>query len=225
MGASSKTNQHHTVPNKNSSQARIPRSHTNKCLTLTCPKSLHLQRTTPLIVLNRAKTEMQSFQNRILRIINITPTNAASKYNIKTIEELLDTTNSNTLKRILADQHHPLTTKLPKLSRTTRTSFRFKKKQSKNNSILQQFPAKVHQDDTRRRLRPIQYPQQPIPTSTFTKSSNKTTPTEVPIPNRTTVKIACSICGKSYAKGASIHLKSCRNKQALLINNFNTHTT
>ena len=175
----------------------------------------------------RAKTEMQSYQNRILRIINITPTNAASKYNIKTIEELLDYTNSNTLKRILADEHHPLTTKTPYTQSNHQSKLSFQNKQSKNKSILQQQKYIRTIRDGVSDLYSTHNKSQPIPTSTSSKPSNITIPPEAPIPNRTTAKITCSICGKNYAKGAgiAIHLKSCRNKQALLTNNRNSNTT
>jgi hypothetical protein len=68
---------------------------------------------------------MKRFQSRVFKIIRISPTKAASKYNITTICNLLDKTNIRILKQVLAESDHPLLNKLPKSTRP-RSGFIFK---------------------------------------------------------------------------------------------------
>ena len=68
----------------------------------------------------KTKSEMAQLQNRIFKIIGISPELALTKYNIQTIEELIEKTCTKLLRRILADEIHPLSMKL---SKSTRKSY------------------------------------------------------------------------------------------------------
>ena len=89
------------------------------------------------------KTEIEYFQNRILKIIRITPPNAIKKYNIVSIPDLIDNTCLKLLVKILNDEYHPTTLKLTSngsqqpLSRRYRT--KIAKTEAYNNSFLQKY--------------------------------------------------------------------------------------
>ncbi len=59
------------------------------------------------------KAEMTHFQHRILKIIGITPTEAASKHNIKSIVDRIDEICARIFERIISDPNHPITASLP----------------------------------------------------------------------------------------------------------------
>ena len=63
------------------------------------------------------KAKISSFQNRMLRILNIKPEEAL-KHKFKDVHDLIDDTCCRLLKRIIAEPDHPLTAKL---HRTTRS--------------------------------------------------------------------------------------------------------
>ena len=56
---------------------------------------------------------MERFQARSLRILGLTAEEAATKYNISSVNKLLNNTCANTLLKILSDPQHPITAKLP----------------------------------------------------------------------------------------------------------------
>ena len=57
------------------------------------------------------KHEMQTFQRRLLRIIGISPTEALNDHNIPDIETLIENVAVSKIKKVLADQYHPLNKK------------------------------------------------------------------------------------------------------------------
>ena len=61
----------------------------------------------------KIRQEIQSFKNRMLRIINISSEEALAKYKVKSIDELLEEHSVRILKRILANYIHPITAKIP----------------------------------------------------------------------------------------------------------------
>ena len=71
---------------------------------------------------------MNSFQARILRIINISQIEAETTYNILPIEKYIDTIYANTLKRILIDKDHPITAKLSINTRSSTIERRYNTK-------------------------------------------------------------------------------------------------
>ena len=79
----------------------------------------------------------------MLDIIGISPDEAISKYNIATIEQIIDKTCTNLLKRITDEESHPLTSKLNKVSskskaicRVTNNKIRTK---AYENSFVQKY--------------------------------------------------------------------------------------
>jgi hypothetical protein len=68
---------------------------------------------------------MESYQSKILRIINISPEVALSKYNIPSITQHLDLVCINILKHIIADPMHPITAKLRPNNSNTRSAEKF----------------------------------------------------------------------------------------------------
>ena len=81
---------------------------------------------------------MQKVQTRALRIIGLSETEAADKYGITSIAEFILNNNVTIIRRILTDQHHPLTIKLTRTHlRETRTAFRFEARtDAYNNSVV-----------------------------------------------------------------------------------------
>ena len=77
----------------------------------------HFRYSAPLLAYCSPKVsdEIHSFQRRIMRIINITSEEANSKHNIDSIDCVIETHCVKILQRILADQHHPITSKIPRV--------------------------------------------------------------------------------------------------------------
>ena len=155
------------------------------------------------------KREMDSFQSRILKIINITPTEALSEYGIRSIDNLIDHHCVQILKRMLSNEHHPLN-KISYLSEWNKRKGVKRLVQAKartdtyRNSIVQKYIPAVRdggviglytQQQTSRTL------------SSSRRNSNKS-------PNKTTVintqpsklEIKCEHCGKSF-KGIRQHIR------------------
>ena len=88
------------------------------------------------------KAEMNSFEKRILRIINISESEVRLTYNLPSIQELIDTTCMKLLKRILSDPAHPLSAKVPKVGRST-AQFQFKTNKAKREAYANSFVQKT----------------------------------------------------------------------------------
>ena len=88
-----------------------------------------------------AKNEMDRFQKRILRIINITPSRAEIKYGIGTISSLIDDICMKKLLKIITDPTHSITCKLTQNKRATDIKRRFHtnlaKTEAYSNSFIQ----------------------------------------------------------------------------------------
>ena len=63
-------------------------------------------------VSDKAKNEIKSFHANVLRILKLTPDELLKKYNINSIENLIDKTCVDILLRIVNDPDHPITSKL-----------------------------------------------------------------------------------------------------------------
>ena len=91
----------------------------------------------------RAKNEMDRFQKRILRIINITPSRAEIKYGIGTISSLIDDICMKKLLKIITDPTHSITCKLTQNKRATDIKRRFHtnlaKTEAYSNSFVQKY--------------------------------------------------------------------------------------
>jgi len=94
-------------------------------------------------VSEKAKLEISRFHNKALRIININPEVALAKYNINTIDKLIDTTCANLLIRIISEPTHPVTASLTINPRSTSIRNKFRTNLARtdlyNNSFVQKY--------------------------------------------------------------------------------------
>jgi hypothetical protein len=97
------------------------------------------------------KAEMESFQSKILRIIDISKEQALTKYNIP-ITQHLDSVCVNILKHIIADPKHPITAKLRPINSNSRSAEKFPfiipagKTTAYLNSFLQKYLRSIRDD-------------------------------------------------------------------------------
>ena len=98
----------------------------------------HFRYSAPLLAYRTPKVsdEIQSFQRRIMRIINITNEEAKSKHNIDSIDCVIETHCVKILQRILADPQHPITSKIP---RVENRRFKYTKPNHKTKQYSQSF--------------------------------------------------------------------------------------
>ena len=88
----------------------------------------HVVYSAPLLLSASAKTqtEMSSYEKRMLKIIGTSSEEALTKYSLKSMEETINNTSLNILKRILGDDKHPLTSRLERYKGVTRLAGTFK---------------------------------------------------------------------------------------------------
>ena len=153
---------------------------------------------------------MNSFQNRTLRIINISKEKAYAQYNITSIDDLIEKTNLNTMDAITADHNHPLTKKLIKTKRLrqTRSNFNFAIDKPRTTAYANNFIQKYlrsRRDGTDNLYTNTN--QQDTPKIHTKQSTKPPTHQKRPIP-----KVPCSICNKNYSIGAGManHMKTHR---------------
>jgi len=86
---------------------------------------------------------MDRFQKRILRIINISSSQAETKYQVGTISSLIDETCTKKLLKILSDPTHSITCKLTQNKRATNINRRYRtniaKSEAYSNSFVQKY--------------------------------------------------------------------------------------
>ena len=79
----------------------------------------------------------------MLDIIGITPETASEKYNLVTIEKIIDQTCVKLLKRIIEEDNHPLTSKLNKVSEKSKAKCRISstkiRTKAYENSFVQKY--------------------------------------------------------------------------------------
>jgi len=160
------------------------------------------------------KTEMESFQKRALRIINISPEKARDKYKITSIVEHLDKVSVNVLQRILLDRSHPLTVKVSKDTGSrliTRSNFPYLINIGRTEAYNDSFIPKY--------LRFIRDGTSDLYKQRRVNSSNiMPVPKEKPVkrlysPAKATnikAKVECPACGTSLKVLDQRHLKSCK---------------
>jgi hypothetical protein len=146
------------------------------------------------------KLEMSAFQNRILRIIDITPERALAQYGILDIDAQVEKACFATIDRILQNPDHALTKKLTKCSRSCFSDKfkipRIRKKKFDKNSVNKYL----------RKLRDT------VPELYTTGSASRIT-RQRPAPEVPVVvskpKTACQFgCGKSFSV-VKTHERSC----------------
>ena len=125
-----------------------------------------------------------------MRIINITSEEAKSKHNIDSIDCVIETHCVKILQRILADPHHPITSKIP---RVEYRKFKYeipshKTKQSRNSfvphilRVIRDGDANLYTTAKAKKSQSIRAPPSPIP-DTITKA-----------------KKPCPTCGKLFTR-------------------------
>ena len=83
---------------------------------------------------------MANFQSRCMKIINTDNDDARAKYNIQSVDQLIDEHCTKTLSRMLADPTHPLLRIIPKAG--VRAKFRFQPAIPKTTAYGQSFVQK-----------------------------------------------------------------------------------
>ena len=163
----------------------------------------------------KTKSEMAQLQNRIFKIIGISPELALTKYNIQTIEELIEKTCTKLLRRILADEIHPLSMKLSKSTRKSYYKTNKARTAAYSNSFVQKtlriirdgtsdlYIMKGNSNNSTKRLEALK-----------TKSENKITTTTTSKEQKP--RTNCTFCSNSYIAGSglSIHLNRCKTRNA-----------
>jgi hypothetical protein len=152
----------------------------------------HFRYSAPLLAhcTPKVSDEIQSFQRRIMRIINISNEEAKSKYNIDSIDRVIETHCVKILQRILADPQHPITSKIP---RVENRRFKYSIPNHKTKQYSQSFVPLI--------LRVIRDGDANLYTTSKANkpSSNRAPPS--PLPTATTkMKKPCPICGKQFIR-------------------------
>jgi hypothetical protein len=151
----------------------------------------HFRYSAPLLAYCSPKVsdEIQSFQRRIMRIINISIEEAKSKFNIDSIYCVIMTHCVKILQRILADPQHPITSKIPRVE-NRRFKYSIPNHKSKHHS--QSFVPLI--------LRVIRDGDANLYTTTKAKKSSSNRASPSPLPTETKTKKPCPICGKQYIR-------------------------
>ena len=168
------------------------------------------------------RAEMDCFQNRNLKIMNLTQSEIEEKFKIPKLETHIDNTCTQILKRIVKDDTHPLTRKLAtsknrkgkvkcaaSIARTAHYAKSFVQKylrtlENGTTDLYSQTKLNIqHSIHTKRMI-----PQTRLnPPSPIQASREKRNTQEKPL-------VACTLCGKSYKEGSGIasHMRSCCTK-------------
>ena len=165
---------------------------------------------------------MDNFQNRALRIMNLTQSEIEEKFKIPRLEAHIDNTCTQILKRIISDKTHPLTRKLA-TSKNRKGRAKCAASMAKTahyaNSFVQKYLRTLENGSTdlyshnKMNIQNTIYIKKIIPQSRLDPPS----PIQINIVKRSSqVKplVACTLCGKSYKEGTGIasHMRSCRTK-------------
>ena len=152
----------------------------------------HFRYSAPLLAYRSPKVsdEIQSFQRRIMRIINITNEEAKSKHNIDSIDCVIESHCVKILQRILADPQHPITSKIP---RVENRRFKYTIPNHKTKQYSQSFVPLI--------LRVIRDGDANLYTTSKAKKPSKTRAPPSPISTITaSTKKQCPICGKLFTR-------------------------
>jgi hypothetical protein len=154
---------------------------------------------------DHAKLEMENFQRRILKIVNLDPEIASSKFDIKTISKLIDKTNVNILANMLKDSKHSITAKLTKNNRAISTNRVYNTNlantEAYKNSFVQKY-LRVIRDGTDNLYLPRNLKNY---NTTISKVNNVPTSCIVPKDNAK-LRFKCKYCLRDFA-GLQLHLK------------------
>ena len=168
------------------------------------------------------RAEMDSFQNRNLRIMNLNQSEIEEKFKIPKLEAHIDNTCTQILKRIINDATHPLTRKLA-TSKGRKGKVKCAASMAKTthyaNSFVQKYLRTLENGSTdlylhtRLNIQNTIHIKRVIPQSRL----NPPSPIQTNRPKRNTQEkplVACTLCGRSYKEGTGIasHMRSCRTK-------------
>ena len=155
------------------------------------------------------KSQLDSYQRRILRILHITPEEAKTKYNLVEISELIDKHCTLILKRILTDDSHPLTTKISKVESKAKFKFVISKYRTKEyaNSFVQKYLRIIRDGSTG--LYTTGNNGEKINNTTLLRRTQLITPTLITTAKKPKPTDACVVCGLSIARSGAMtsHLK------------------
>jgi len=150
------------------------------------------------------KAEMMSFEKRMLKIIGISQDDARNRHNLATIEETINKTSINLLKRILADATHSLTMRLERTDRVGRSAATFKTNKANKPAYANSF--------VQLNIRAIRdgcsslYTANAKTIRTIARVAEREMQASLPCTTKRTVpKIPCPICKKLYAIGAGMN--------------------
>jgi len=159
-------------------------------------------------VSEKAKNEIKSFHANVLRILKITPDELFKKYEISSIENIIDKTCTDMLLRIISDPGHPITSKLKVNLRATDISKKYctstANTEAFKNTFIQKYlrlirdkcvnlylPRQLKDYNTKIVTIVAPTPSQPTPASRQLTKPEKT-------------KISCSICNHLVKPGSGL---------------------
>jgi ribosomal protein L37AE/L43A len=151
------------------------------------------------------KLEMSSFQNRVLRIINITPERAFAEYGILDIDDQIDKSCFQTVNRLLANENHQLTKRLASNKSRTRANDRF------HFTIPTARRAKFNKNPVIKTLRKLRDKRPDLYTAENIEPISRKRTTVVTQTPQTTAKAkeACPYCKKDGFVRLKTHLNKC----------------
>ena len=169
-------------------------------------------------VSERAKNEINSFHNRILRILKMTPEEAVKKYKLLSITDSIDKSCVNLLIKIIKEDEHPLTLKLKINERAISINKKYiapkANTEAYSNTFLQKYLRLLRDGCTNLYLpRSIKNYNTKYNTNTSQqqlKTNISTTTTSV---TQTNTLVACPHCSKLVKSGAGLSAHQRLNKQ------------
>ena len=161
-----------------------------------------------------AKHEMDLFQKRILRIINISSSRAETKYRVGTISSIIDDTCTKKLLKILSDPTHSITSKLTQNKRATNINRRYRtniaKSEAYSNSFVQKYLRRLRDGSDN-----LYQPRNLCNYNTTVSKTKRAPGDKTPLKQIKRPKNQCPSCGIHFSNVAS-HLrlsKICKSKQ------------
>lgn len=158
----------------------------------------------------KANDEMASLQRRALRIIGIDNAKGMKRFNITGVEQTIDKHCKKTMKRILNDEHHPITKGLEtKPIGRTRNQFPFViptcRLTARQNSFVQKYLRILESEN----FCPDWYKEKQVQEAAETDTTTK--------PASEAEQVRCDICGKPQKneRGVNVH-KRIKHKQEQL---------
>ena len=170
-------------------------------------------------VSDKAKNEIKSFHANVLRILKLTPDELLKKYNINSIENLIDKTCVDILLRIVNDPDHPITSKLKINTRALDITKKYHAPAANTEAYKNTFIPKymrLLRDKCANLYLPRQlkdYNTKKVITTNPTTTQLSLTSQQLNKPEKT--KIPCPICGVFVKPGSGLTSHQRINKQCI----------